>query len=192
MASPPKAESVSGFTGNTGVAVATAGGMAVLVSQEILILHAETVTGICMAGVLGGLYKYAGAGIAETLDEPGVSIASSLNAAKIAKAASLEEAIEAEKQIPSTLEHLQELYSINKELEVLNREQAFRDEKHAAAAAVIAELDLMVKTENEVKLAEQGLLIDKVVAGVLGDIEKVEGEILKQCVADLAKLSAEQ
>jgi len=189
MASKPE---VNNMTGNTGFAVAAAGGSAYLLSQEILILHTETVVVFSMAAMVTFLYKKAGPDIAALFDERAQSIADSLSVAKNAKKASLTAEMQAEKDIAPSLANVAELFAIDKEIGALSRELAFREAKIEARNAVVKELDQLVLMENQVAQIEKDLLVAATIQGVMKDIESQEGAILKQCIADLEGLSASQ
>ena len=95
-----------------------------------------------------------------------------------------------QKATPDQLAAVGELFDISRELDVMNREIAFRQGKHDTAAAALKELTDFVKIETEVKNAEQAELVAALEASVLEGLKGKEGAILKQCIADLDALAA--
>jgi len=185
----PNIASMTGTTG-FGAAVVLGGGYAI--ANEILILHAETVVAFSMASMIGLLYQKAGPSIAASFDERAEQIEESLLVAKTEKIAELEAAIAEEKTVPASLAAIDDIFELNKEVALMAAEVQYRTDLAENSAAVHAELDFLMRVENETKQAEKQLLIDQVVAGVLAEAQSQEGAILKQCVADLNALSASQ
>ena len=145
-----------------------------------------------MASMIGLLYQKAGPSIAASFDERAEQIEESLLVAKTEKIAELEAAIAEEKTVPASLAAIDDIFELNKEVALMAAEVQYRTDLAENSAAVHAELDFLMRVENETKQAEKQLLIDQVVAGVLAEAQSQEGAILKQCVADLNALSASQ
>jgi len=183
---------IASMTGTTGFAAAVALGGGYAIANEILILHAETVVAFSMVSMVGMLYQKAGPGIAASLDERAVTIEETLLVAKTEKIAELEAAIAEEKTVPGSLEAIGDIFELNKEVALMAAEVQYRTDLAENSAAVHAELDFLMRIENETKNAEKQLLIDQVVAGVLAEASTQEAAILKQCVSDLNALSASQ
>lgn len=170
-----------------------AGGLGVfLMSKEILVLHAETVVVVAMGIMTKVIYDKAGGAIGEALDSKSDAIKSSMEEGKIAQIAAAEAELEHYKSIPKSLSGVSEIFEITKELNAMNNELAFRQMKHDTRAAAVKELEDFVKIESEVRAEQQADFVAQLEAQLMADLKGQESAILKQCVSDLAALSAQK
>jgi len=188
--SRPVASEVSKFTGQTGLATLGLGAGAFLMSKEIIVIHSETVVVVALGIMTKVLYDKAGPGIGEWLDSKSDGIHSSLSEGAVAKKNAVENALASAKATPDSLSGVSELFEIAKELDAMNRELSFREVQHDTRSAAVQELESFIKIESDVKAAEQAEMIVALEAEILSGLKGKEGAILKQCVADLAALSA--
>eukprot|EP00040_Diaphanoeca_grandis_P038240 m.256110 g.256110 ORF g.256110 m.256110 type:complete len:218 (-) comp34068_c0_seq1:263-916(-) len=181
---------VSKFTGQTGLAVGGVGLGAFLMSKEIIVIHSETVVVVALGIMTKVLYDKAGPGIAEFLDGRSDGVLGSMSEGAVAKKNGVEEALAIAKATPESLSGVADLFDIARELDAINRELAFRDVQHDTRNAAVKELEDFIKIESDVKAAEQSEMIAALQFEILNGLKGQEGAILKQCVADLAALSA--
>eukprot|EP00041_Stephanoeca_diplocostata_P001196 m.19069 g.19069 ORF g.19069 m.19069 type:complete len:216 (-) comp11702_c0_seq1:168-815(-) len=179
-------------TGQTGLAAVVGLGALAAISQEILILHSESVVVGSLGLMTYVLYKKAGPVIAESLDAPGKAVLENMSVGKNAKIEALTAQLEEEKMVPAKLAGLKDLFEVSRELNAMTRELEYRQTKHATAAAALSELNLVVKIENDVRAQEQASIVKELEEAVLSGLKGMEKDILNQCVADLDALAAAQ
>lgn len=108
-------------TGQTGLAAVVGLGALAAISQEILILHSESVVVGSLGLMTYILYKKAGPAIAESLDAPGKSVLENMSVGKNAKIESLTAQLAQEKAVPAQLEGLKDLFEVSRELNAMSR-----------------------------------------------------------------------
>ncbi|EGD77324.1 hypothetical protein PTSG_08418 [Salpingoeca rosetta] len=182
---------VSDKTGKTGAAVLTAGIGAYLLSQEVLILHNETVVVAAVGAVTYGIMSKAGKDVAGMLDERAQAILESVNAGRRSQIATLEQQIEEQKQLKTSMEGVPEFFDAVREYEAMRRELAFREEQYAAYQNVIGQLENMVSIESSVRSREQDEIVQFLAAEVPKALKGKEEAIMNKCIADLQELSAQ-
>eukprot|EP01147_Barroeca_monosierra_P004555 gene4555-6757_t len=187
-------------TGKTGAAVLTAGLGAYLVSQEILILHNETVVVASVGAVTYGIMKKAGKDIADMLDDRAKGILDSVSAGRRAQIQAIEKQIEEQKALKQSMEGVPDFFDAVREYEALRRELSFRQEQYNAYQSTIDKLDNMVAIESSVRSREQDEIIrflsEEIPKAIKGkeqasvdNLDREEEMILNKCISDLQELA---
>ena len=177
-------------TGQTGFVMAAGAGAFYALSQEVLILHAESVVAFCMGTMTYFLYKKAGPGIAESLDERSQEILDRLSVSKNAREANLNEQIADAAAVPAQLGGVANLFDVQRDILKFQQELQVREAKAEIAEQARKHLHNLENAQNEVRAAEQAALVASVRDNVLLGLKGQESAILKQCVVDLEALAA--
>eukprot|EP00035_Acanthoeca_spectabilis_P019853 m.429943 g.429943 ORF g.429943 m.429943 type:complete len:216 (+) comp17094_c0_seq1:112-759(+) len=177
-------------TGRTGFYAAAGAGALVALSQEVLILHGESVVAAWLGFVVYKLHQKVGPAAAEFFDDRASGMLETMSAGKTAEVEDLNAQLAEAKAVPAQLEGIKDMFEISRELNDMSRELAYRQEVHAVRAAAVSELDNFLKVENEVRAQEQADLVANIHAAVLEGLKGKEKDILAQCVTDLEALAA--
>eukprot|EP00043_Microstomoeca_roanoka_P005102 m.53588 g.53588 ORF g.53588 m.53588 type:complete len:220 (-) comp12811_c0_seq1:1338-1997(-) len=180
---------VSEKTGKTGAAVLTAGLGAYLLSQEVIILHHETIVVASVGAVTYGIISKAGKDIGAMLDERAQGILDSISAGRKAQIAALEKQIEQQKKLKTSMEGVPDFFDAVREYEAMRRELAFREEQYAAYQNTLGQLENMISIESSVRAREQNEIINFLTAEVPKALKGKEDAILNKCIADLQQLA---
>merc|ERR1719313_1457086 len=116
-------------TGQTGFVAAVAAGGFYALSQEILILHAESVVAFCMGTMTYFLYKKAGPSIAASLDDRSNEILDRLSVSKHAREADLSAQIAKTAAVPSELSGVTNIFDVHREILKMHQELEVREAK---------------------------------------------------------------
>lgn len=185
----PKSNLLASKTGNLGTGLLGGALAAYLISKEIIVLHYESVVVLSMGTVTYLAIKKAGGGIGDMLDDHSKGIYTTLKESRTKRMAQIEADIAEQKAVPSMLEGLGEFFNVNREINDIAREIEFRTHKQEAYSAAIKELNGVIKLEASERAREQADLVNALEAAVLAGLKGQEGAILKQCIADIEKLS---
>eukprot|EP00056_Hartaetosiga_gracilis_P013885 m.234090 g.234090 ORF g.234090 m.234090 type:complete len:218 (-) comp13912_c0_seq9:279-932(-) len=187
--SAPRQDLLMSKTGQTGAAVLTAGMAAYLVSQEVIILHNETVVVAALGAVTYGLIKNVGGSIGAQLDERAQNIYNAINAGKNARIAALEAEIENQKAVKASFEGIADFFDAVRTYEDVKRELAFREEKLNVYNDAVTALDRMVSVEASVRAKEQAEIVNWLMAEIPKSLVGKEDAILENCITELDAMS---
>ncbi|XP_054837590.1 ATP synthase F(0) complex subunit B1, mitochondrial [Eublepharis macularius] len=177
-------------TGVTGPYMLGTGLLLYLLSKEIYIINHETISGICVVGILiYGIKKYGGkvAAFADKLIEEEIATATAVKEGMIS---SLEKAIVDEKKEQWRVEGRHYLFDTKRNNVAMLLETNYRERMFTVYTEVKKRLDYQVAMQNFKQSKEQDHMINWVEQNVRKSITaQQEKESIAKCILDLKVLS---
>ncbi|XP_062511051.1 ATP synthase F(0) complex subunit B1, mitochondrial-like [Corticium candelabrum] len=177
-------------TGVTGPWVLGLGLGAWLISKEIYIVGPETVEATVILGTMYILYRKVGGQIGEFLDSQAQEKLDAMNSKREAYVSVLKDAIQDEKSTEEEVGVLRDIFEVHRENNALALETEHRKRLAEVHSEVTKRLNFKVEEESLERRLQQEHIVDWLVNSVQASITPAqEGQMVKQCIADLKKMA---
>lgn len=180
------------FLSKTGILATSAAAAVYGISNEILIVHDETILVLTFATFSALIAKFVAPLYTEWADGEVKKVNDLLNESRNKHVSAVKERIDSVSQLKDVVATTQQLFDVSKETAKLEAESFYLKQKAAVAAAAKSTLDSWVRFEQKQRQLEQEQLILAVLEKVNKEVDnpKFQERVLAESVAEVEKLFA--